>query len=66
MYPFYDKFDNGFVYRGTCSLYRDYYDYPYEEDEDEEEDKAPEDYDDDYIEGYRPCSSFYHFNFGMR
>jgi hypothetical protein len=56
MYPFYDKFDNGFVYRGTCSLYRDYYDYPYEEEE-EEEDKAPEDYDDDVIEG-----GYYSFN----
>ena len=54
-YPFYDKFDNGYVYRGTCSLYSDY-DYTDEEEEDED----PEDYDDDIVEfcdGYRP---YYH------
>jgi hypothetical protein len=64
IYPFYDSFENGFVYRGTYSLYRDYYDYPCEDEEDEEE--APEDYDELELDGYSPINSFNLVKFLMR
>jgi hypothetical protein len=68
-YPFFDEFEKGFVYRASKSLYSDYYDYPCEEEdeEDEDEEEAPEDYDDDVIEGgYYPINSFNLVGFLMR
>jgi len=66
IYPFFDEFENGFVYRGSKSLYGDYYDYPCEEEdeEDEDEEEASEDYDE--LEDYFPTNSFNLVKFLMR